>query len=1026
MKTFKNTYGCLVLTALVCLILSIPVYSGEAVGWGNNDYGQATPSAGNDYTAIAAGYGYSLALKSDGSIVGWGRDDCGQATPPAGSDYIAIATGWGHSLALKSDGSIVGWGNNDYGQATPPAGNDYIAVAAGELHSLALKSDGSIVGWGRNDYGQATPLAGSDYIAVAAGELHSLALKSDGSIVGWGNNDYGQATPPAGNDYTAIATEVYHSLALKSDGSIVGWGNNDYGQATPPDGNDYTAVAAGYGYSLALKSDGSIVGWGRDDCGQATPPAGSDYIAIATGWEHNLALTLKSCAFVLAGDINNDRRVDFYDFALMAENWLIDCIANPSDPACAQYTSGGQEDVRMATYVIAPFDAPANVKSQADYICDGVADNVEIQAAIEEIFLAGIRGVVVLKRGTYYIADTILMRPYVSLVSDDCSHGAMFDIGDINKHAIEIPMPSAGNGAGRARIEGIWIHGRNRWQNNWKTIGLKSSGNKRGCGFFIPSYAMALDGPTGATVKITADTSNIGSLMYLKVNGVNVSGSPFTLSSDIGSLTPLIATINAIPGWTCTNITGKGKIAVHDVVNCTKVPSNCLEVKAETSCASSINLFLGFPYDYFFNRCMALITAQTGFNIQSGHSIHLDRCVSEYVTGDPDNSYKGACGFVIESAYNIDGVRIANCFGYGNNDASYYFDCLDLASMDNRCSGQGEGSYGFHLKYRTILSGCAALNFSETYSAGTQLRDGIGFYVDDSLNIINGCVAAECRNGIKLTSSAGQCVIANNVIRASSAISGTVYGIDINLGYRNNISGNSISMTTTGTTYGIRNYNYGNRFVGNVIYGCDTEWLLPPFGSPYMIAIGNSPKPPFWKSSTAFLDMTNYGSMSGSVIATSLPATNQAFLLPPATFGLEFTFVVEGNGSTSGQALITPQATENIVLDGTSAAEGEYVYSSTVGDMITLKCLKPGFWYNIEMVGTWLEQTPEYTLTIDTVGNGTVAKSPDKPTYHYGDVITLTPTADTGWTFSAFSGDTTTDTITIDGNKTVTATFTQN
>jgi len=63
---------------------------------------------------------------------------------------------------------------------------------------------------------------------------------------------------------------------------------------------------------------------------------------------------------------------------------------------------------------------------------------------------------------------------------------------------------------------------------------------------------------------------------------------------------------------------------------------------------------------------------------------------------------------------------------------------------------------------------------------------------------------------------------------------------------------------------------------------------------------------------------------------------------------------------------------------------------------------------------------------IDTVGNGTVAKSPDKPTYHYGDVVTLTPTADAGWTFSAFSGDTTTNTITIDDNKTVTATFTQN
>ncbi len=41
------------------------------------------------------------------------------------------------------------------------------------------------------------------------------------------------------------------------------------------------------------------------------------------------------CMFVLAGDLNDDCTVDFYDFAIMAANWLIDCDTNPSDPACA-------------------------------------------------------------------------------------------------------------------------------------------------------------------------------------------------------------------------------------------------------------------------------------------------------------------------------------------------------------------------------------------------------------------------------------------------------------------------------------------------------------------------------------------------------------------------------------------------------------------------------------------------------------------------------------------------------------------
>lgn len=73
------------------------------VCWGWNYYGQATPAAGNDYVAIAAGAWHGLALKTDGSIVGWGYDDRGQATPPAGSDYVAIAAGDHHGLALAVD-----------------------------------------------------------------------------------------------------------------------------------------------------------------------------------------------------------------------------------------------------------------------------------------------------------------------------------------------------------------------------------------------------------------------------------------------------------------------------------------------------------------------------------------------------------------------------------------------------------------------------------------------------------------------------------------------------------------------------------------------------------------------------------------------------------------------------------------------------------------------------------------------------------------------------------------------------------
>jgi uncharacterized repeat protein (TIGR02543 family) len=71
----------------------------------------------------------------------------------------------------------------------------------------------------------------------------------------------------------------------------------------------------------------------------------------------------------------------------------------------------------------------------------------------------------------------------------------------------------------------------------------------------------------------------------------------------------------------------------------------------------------------------------------------------------------------------------------------------------------------------------------------------------------------------------------------------------------------------------------------------------------------------------------------------------------------------------------------------------------------------------------------EYPLTVDTVGNGSVTVDPHQAGYHYGDVVTLTATADPGWTFAGWSGDLSGSanpaTITITGDASVTATFTQ-
>jgi uncharacterized repeat protein (TIGR02543 family) len=68
----------------------------------------------------------------------------------------------------------------------------------------------------------------------------------------------------------------------------------------------------------------------------------------------------------------------------------------------------------------------------------------------------------------------------------------------------------------------------------------------------------------------------------------------------------------------------------------------------------------------------------------------------------------------------------------------------------------------------------------------------------------------------------------------------------------------------------------------------------------------------------------------------------------------------------------------------------------------------------------------EYTLTV-TSAHGTIAKNPDKTTYHYGEDVELTATASAGWAFKNWTGDATGTAnpvmVHIDGDKTVTANY---
>ncbi|MGR6836663.1 RCC1 domain-containing protein [Syntrophomonas erecta] len=298
---------------------------------------------------VATGDNHTLALKNDGTVWAWGYNLSGRlgdgtkinssvpvqvitdsATGTALTDVQMIAAGDGYSVALKNDGTVWTWGNNGYGKLGDGTTQTSIlpvqvtdltnvkTIATGKEHSVALKNDGTVWTWGRNNFGQlGNGLSGSserstipvqvmidpetntpltDVKAIAAGMRLSFAIKNDGTVWGWGasyDGKLGPAGPDGWNAHSCVPIQVIgltdtkmvaagenHGISMKNDGTVWVWGYNNYGgfgieglqsssmpvQLCEP--ADLTMINAGYFHSFAIKKDGTIWSWGQNTKGK--------------------------------------------------------------------------------------------------------------------------------------------------------------------------------------------------------------------------------------------------------------------------------------------------------------------------------------------------------------------------------------------------------------------------------------------------------------------------------------------------------------------------------------------------------------------------------------------------------------------------------------------------------------------------------------------------------------------------------------------------------------------------------------
>lgn len=144
----------------------------------------SVPPAAQGATHIVSGADHHLALMPGGTVFAFGGANLhGQTIVPAGlSGVIGIAAGDGFSLALKNNGNIVGWGSNTSGALTIPNGlTDVVKLSAGRGCAIAQHADGHITTWGTEAVvgGIAPTPAGINHVIEAGtAEGIGIALRS--------------------------------------------------------------------------------------------------------------------------------------------------------------------------------------------------------------------------------------------------------------------------------------------------------------------------------------------------------------------------------------------------------------------------------------------------------------------------------------------------------------------------------------------------------------------------------------------------------------------------------------------------------------------------------------------------------------------------------------------------------------------------------------------------------------------------------------------------------------------------------
>ncbi|WMJ16495.1 hypothetical protein RA955_18125 [Geobacillus proteiniphilus] len=264
----------------------------------------------NAYQTVAMSWGYTIAIKQDGTVWQWGQygtdvQPIKTSTEPVqvkgveNALSVAVNPIDGYSLALLKDGTLKAWGKfSYYYNDREMTANSTKPMKIPDIKGVInLKSDsiGALMYFSnqeakvfKNEYGTSFPFSLGrfhSFAAIEGGYSAYVAAAPNGVVKEYAESEeyydvIEEKRKIKMRDVAAVATSGEHVLVLKKDGTVWSWGDNNAGElgdGTTVNRNspvqvkgltDVVAIAAAPNYSMALKRDGTVWTWGSNQYGQ--------------------------------------------------------------------------------------------------------------------------------------------------------------------------------------------------------------------------------------------------------------------------------------------------------------------------------------------------------------------------------------------------------------------------------------------------------------------------------------------------------------------------------------------------------------------------------------------------------------------------------------------------------------------------------------------------------------------------------------------------------------------------------------